>query len=438
MWLNDVLYFLRNYVEFALVELTKREPWQWFLFVFPFFVFGETPRYIIPALLAPILDRLGVGRTSPARVRAFLDSQPSVSVIVAAHNEEERIVDNIRSLLELDYPALEIVVVDDGSTDRTWELARPFADQGRIKLVRNTGAGGRGGRPFATNLGLRAAGGQFIISVDADTTFDLGTVRRILAPFADPRVGAVSGNLKVRNRDDNALTACQACEYLESITLWKTWTSMLGTLLQASGAFGAYRRDALEAVGAWDPELAEDADLSSKLRKVGFKIRFARDAVAFTDVPVGLAGLTRQRMRWAQGFIRTYYRKHLDAMDFRRFDAANFWELLIEFLMTFVMPLAAIAYVLLMLVFLPKFLPLVLVMTYVIYVVTNVFLTLSGLSLSERRGEEWGLLWYALVTPVYKAYLCWVRVYGCTMELLRRRYTDPYLPEQVWREVPRW
>jgi len=436
--LNDLLFVLKDYWEFVLVEVNKREIYEWFLFIFPFFVFGETPRYILPAVVTSAAHLLGyLGRPSP-RAQAFLETRPTVSIVVAAHNEQDVIVDNLTSLVELPYENKEIVVVDDHSDDDTYALARPFADRGEIKLIRNDSPSGRGGRPFATNLGVRASTGQFIISVDADTTFDLGTIHRMLEPFADPEVGAVSGNLKVANRHANAVTACQACEYLESITLWKTWTSMIGTLLQASGAFGAYRRSALERVGLWDPELAEDADLSSKLRKAGYKIRFARDAVAFTHVPDNLQALTLQRKRWAHGFLRTYFRKHRDAMSVKRFGWANFLELLQEFIMQILMPFGYVIYLLLMLVFFPAYLPFILALVYIVYVLTNVLLLVSAISVSERRSEEWGLLWFVVVMPVYKSYFKWVRITSFVKEFFRKSYTDPYLPETVWNQAPRW
>jgi cellulose synthase/poly-beta-1,6-N-acetylglucosamine synthase-like glycosyltransferase len=435
---NDILFFFKDYFEFAMREINKRAFYEWFLFIFPFFVFGETPRYIIPAVVTGILRALGIPRVRVERTRAFLESQPRVSIVVAAHNEEEVIAENIASLVELPWPNKEIIVVDDHSSDRTYELAKPFADRHEIELLRNDAPSGRGGRPFATNMGVRASTGEFVISVDADTTFDLPSIHRMLEPFSNPKVAAVSGNLKVRNRDANVVTACQACEYLQSITLWKTWTSMIGTLLQASGAFGAYRRSALERVGFWDPELAEDADLSSKVRKAGYKIRFARDAVAFTHVPDNLRALTLQRQRWAQGFVRTYFRKHLDAMSVRRHGWANFLELLQEFILQILMPFGYVVYLALMLVFYPAYLPFILVLVYVIYVLTNVVLLVSAISISERRSEEWGLLWYAIVMPLYKSYFRWVRIASYVREFFHKRYRDPYLPDTVWNQVPRW
>ena len=435
---NDILFVLKDYWEFVLVEVGKREIYEWFLFIFPFFVFGETPRYIVPAVVTSIAHMLGYRGRTGGRAQAFLETQPTVSIIVAAHNEEDVITDNIASLVELAYVNKEIIVVDDHSDDNTYALAKPFADRGEIKLIRNESPSGRGGRPFATNLGVRASTGEFIISVDADTTFDLGTIHRMLEPFANPEVGAVSGNLKVANRGVGIITACQACEYLESITLWKTWTSMIGTLLQASGAFGAYRRSALERVGLWDPELAEDADLSSKLRKAGYKIRFACDAVAFTHVPDNLRALTLQRRRWAQGFLRTYFRKHRDAMSIKRFGWANFLELLQEFIMQIVMPFGYVLYLFLMLAFYPSYLPFILALVYVVYVLTNILLLVSAISVSERQREEWGLLWVVIVMPFYKSYFKWVRITSFVREFFRRGYTDPYLPETVWNQAPRW
>ncbi|KPL01550.1 MAG: hypothetical protein AMK75_04355, partial [Planctomycetes bacterium SM23_65] len=114
--LNDILFALKDYWEFMLLEIQKRGTYEWFLFMFPFFIFGETPRYIIPAMVTAALSLFHIPHGRTKRTRAFLETRPSVSIVVAAHDEEEVIVENLTSLVELPYDNKEIILVDDHST----------------------------------------------------------------------------------------------------------------------------------------------------------------------------------------------------------------------------------------------------------------------------------------------------------------------------------
>jgi len=207
-------------------------------------------------------------------------TNPFVSIIVAGRNEADIIGGTIDSLLNLSYKNKEIIVVDDCSDDNMYDICKKYADKGQIRLFRNSSATGRAGRPVATNLGVRMSRGEFIISVDADTSYDYDIIEKMIAPFWNTEIGAVAGNLKIRNIGNTVWADLQAVEYAISIGLWKRWTSFLGTTLQASGAFGAFRKEAIMDVGGWDPELAEDADISLKIKKCGWKIDFAPLAIA--------------------------------------------------------------------------------------------------------------------------------------------------------------
>ena len=143
----------------------------------------------------------------------------------------------------------------------------------------------RGGKSASVNLAIGAARGEIVVIADIDTTFDRDAVAIVLEYFADPTVGAVSGNLGVRNTSTNVITRQQAIEYAIGLALGRRIADALGILTIVSGAFGAFRRDALESVGRQDVEVGEDADLTMKLRRAGWRIRFAPDARALTDVP---------------------------------------------------------------------------------------------------------------------------------------------------------
>lgn len=438
----DVLYLMEVAVQdamsYMLHQFERREIENWIYFCLPFFLLGEMPRYLLPAIILPVLRWFGIPRDDSERKRRFLETKPTVSVLLVGYNEEKSVGNAIRSLLELPYPGLEIIVVDDNSNDRMYEVAKPFADAGKIKLWKNTAACGRSGRPSSSNLALRMATGQFILSIDADTTFDRDTIEHMIGPFHDPQVGAVAGNLMPRNIGASHWADMQAIEYLVSISLWKRWLDVLGMNMQASGAFGAFRRSALDQVGAWDPELAEDADLSLKVKKCGWKLVFAPDAMASTAVPEPLKVLIGQRVRWEKGALRTYYRKHLNIMDVRRFDPRNALELALEFFFSVCCTYLYAGYLVFMLISDPKLMVFILAVCHVMYWICALITAASAISFSKRRALEWTLLLKTFWFPSYKGLFRWVRLYALTLEFLRINYDESYLPQTAWRNTPKW
>lgn len=420
-------------------EFTNKSLLYWVYLLFPFFVFAELPRYIIPAFVVPLTNMFrGRRAREVAKKKAFLMNNYLVSIIIPARNEEKAIRETILSLKETNYPNKQIIVVDDGSTDATYAIAKPFADAGVIELVKSGTETGRGGKSFAMNLALKLCRGDYIMQVDADTSFDRNVIQEMLAPFADPKVGGVTGNIKVRNAGKNLVTKCQMCEYLLSISLWRNWASKIGVLLQMAGGLSMFRRDALEDVGGWDSELVEDADMTMKVRKLGLKTLFARDAVAFTSVPEGLNTLAAQRRRWERGFFRTFFRKHLNAMLPWRFHASNFIELVLQFFFTILCPYLYYAYFAALLVFKPWLIPLFIVASYVLYVGFFFLLLFVAISLSERRRQEWPYLIYIPILPLFNEFLRFVRAVSYIKELFRIGYEDPHLPRKTWEHTPRW
>jgi len=435
---HDIAFILLQVQATFMNELGNRPLFEWFLFFFPFFVFGEIPRYVMPAFIILGDKYFGVTRENIRAKNMFMSTSPTVSVLLVGYNEAPNIANAIDSLLEFDYPAMEIVVVDDGSTDDTYQQAKPFADRGLIKLYRNNSASGRAGRPAASNMALQLASGEFILSVDADTTFDRDALVQMISPFYDPNVGVVAGNIKPRNADANMLTRMQAIEYLQSITLWKSWLEMLGWNMQASGAFGAFRRAALQEVSAWDSELAEDADLSLKLKKAGWKIVFVPRAIAMTNVPEKLQQLMIQRHRWDRGLLRTYFRKHISLMKFWLFDWRNTAEMSLELLFSVVLTAFYVVWLIFMLIFFPAILAFAIIIMYVVYVLVTIFTVSVAVYTSERAHEESNLLAYTLFFPLYKGFFRWVRLYAFILEYFRLNYEQSYLPESAWRNTEKW
>jgi cellulose synthase/poly-beta-1,6-N-acetylglucosamine synthase-like glycosyltransferase/peptidoglycan/xylan/chitin deacetylase (PgdA/CDA1 family) len=227
------------------------------------------------------------------------------SVIVPAFNEEKVIVQTVERLLDSDHPELEIIVVDDGSKDKTFEVLQArFTGENRVSLIQVA----NGGKARALNVGLSRASGEIIVALDADTVFQRDTIPRLLRWFDDPKVGAVAGNAKVGNRT-NMVTRWQALEYIVAQNLERRALAALGTLTVVPGAVGAWRRSALLALGGFRSDtLAEDQDLTIGMQEKGYRVRFDSSAIAWTEAPSTFSGLAKQRFRWAYGTLQCLWK----------------------------------------------------------------------------------------------------------------------------------
>jgi cellulose synthase/poly-beta-1,6-N-acetylglucosamine synthase-like glycosyltransferase/peptidoglycan/xylan/chitin deacetylase (PgdA/CDA1 family) len=246
-------------------------------------------------------ERRQAGATSP-------DTR-HVSVIVPAFNEEKVIGLTVERILESDHRDLEVIVIDDGSQDRTAEVVRNrFGNDHRVVLLSIA----NGGKANALNVGLRHARGEIIVALDADTQFQRDTIARLVRWFADEKVGAVAGNAKVGNRT-NMITRWQALEYIVAQNLERRALAALGTLTVIPGAVGAWRRSALLSMGGFRSDtLAEDQDLTIGMQEHGFQVRFDSSAIAWTEAPSTIRGLAKQRFRWAYGTLQCLWKyRHL-------------------------------------------------------------------------------------------------------------------------------
>ncbi len=270
-----------------------------------------------------------------------LDRYPSLSILVPAYNEEKCIAATLETLIEADYPDKEIIVVDDGSTDQTFQIASRYVNQG-IKVLRRP----NGGKAMALNYGLLFAKGEIIVTVDADSLITKTALLELVQRFQDPTVVGVAGNVKVLNRT-NLLTKLQALEYIFDINISRRALDIFGAIPVIPGCLGAFRRDALHSSGAWDSEtvtedydvtvkasktravtlnnghlttypLAPDFTITLKQAKVGRVIQASSRALAYTEAPQSLGDLWRQRMRWYRGNFQTLF-KHRDVFHNPRF-----------------------------------------------------------------------------------------------------------------------
>lgn len=237
------------------------------------------------------------------------DNPPLVSVLIPAYNEEKVITSSIRQILKSRYVNLEVIVVDDGSTDATSAVVTGhFANEPRVRLITIPNAG----KAHAVNTALRESHGDVVVALDADTQFEPETIPRLVRWFGDPTIGAVAGNAKVGNRV-NLITVWQALEYITAQNLERRALAALGAITVVPGAVGAWRRTALEQLGGFPADtLAEDQDLTLAVQKAGYRTLFDSAAIAWTEAPDTARGLARQRFRWAYGTLQCLW-KHRDA-----------------------------------------------------------------------------------------------------------------------------
>lgn len=228
---------------------------------------------------------------------------PPVTLIVPAYNEGPVIQSAIRSLLDLDYPSYEILVVDDGSSDDTY--AKASALEGRygsvtVRVVSKSNAG----KANALNTGIALARHGYVVCMDGDSRLSRDAVRVAMRHFADPKVGAVAGNVKVVNRV-NLWSRLQALEYIEGLNMARRAQGFIRAVNIIPGPIGVFRREALAEVGGYDTDtFAEDADLTIKVLTAGWHVVYEPRAIARTEAPERLLDLIKQRYRWTRGILQ--------------------------------------------------------------------------------------------------------------------------------------
>lgn len=230
---------------------------------------------------------------------------PSVSVIIPAFNEERVIAQSVARVLASDYPGLQVIVVDDGSKDRTSAVVgEAFAGEPRVRLLTLP----NGGKAAALNRALRDATGEVVIALDADTQFEPETITKLARWFADPGLGAVAGDARVGNRV-NLVTRWQAVEYITAQNLERRALAGFDAMTVVPGAVGAWRRAALDAVGGYPEDtLAEDQDLTIAIQRAGWRVTYDPRAVAWTEAPETFRALAKQRYRWAFGTLQCLWK----------------------------------------------------------------------------------------------------------------------------------
>lgn len=253
-------------------------------------------------------------RRAAAGADAAMDGDayaPSVAVLVPAYNESAVIVRTVETLLSQTYSGvMEILVIDDGSSDDTYAVAHArFANDPRVQVYSKP----NGGKASALNFGLHIATADVVIGLDADTLFESDTIAKLVQPLHNPAVAAVAGNAKVGNRL-NLITRWQAIEYITSQNLDRRAFALLNGITVVPGAVGAWRRDLVLTAGGFSHDtLAEDQDLTLTLLKSGYRVAYAPQAIAWTEAPDTVKGLLKQRFRWSYGTLQCMW-KHRQAL----------------------------------------------------------------------------------------------------------------------------
>jgi len=259
-------------------------------------------RLIVVGLFA-VIDRL----RKPYR-HASPGFNPRVAVLIPAYNEETVIVRTIRSVLNSDYTNLHVIVIDDGSSDRTPEVAATaFAKEiaaGRVKVLTKRNEGKAAGLNYA----LDRMKEEIFVGIDADTVIAADAISKLIPHFEDPRIGAIAGNAKVGNRV-NLWTRWQALEYITSQNFERRALDLFHVVTVVPGAIGAWRTAPVKAAGGYPLNtVAEDADLTMNLLEQGLRVDFEDRALAYTEAPIDAKGLMRQRFRWSFGTLQAIWK----------------------------------------------------------------------------------------------------------------------------------
>ncbi|CAN5580580.1 glycosyltransferase [soil metagenome] len=309
--------------EQVMPTLTPKQRWQARVDSVAFFFYGFFSHFVVwmffvgDVLMSARLIIIGVfaiiDRFRKRKNFAGPDYAPRVAVLIPAYNEEKVIVRTIRSVMMSNYKNLRIVVIDDGSSDKTSEVARlaypnDIASGRLIVLTKENG-----GKADALNYALDTLEEEVYIGIDADGVIAHDAITRLVPHFANPKIGAVAGNAKVGNRV-NLWTRWQALEYITSQNFERRALDLFDVVMVVPGAIGAWRTAAVKAGGGYHTNtVAEDADLTMNMLEQGYSVIYEDQALAFTEAPVNADGLMRQRFRWSFGILQAIF-KHRGAI----------------------------------------------------------------------------------------------------------------------------
>lgn len=415
---------------------TANLSWDYLVTTYWFLLFVEFPRYYLTDIVA--VARYGATwrsrthREAEAR-RALFVERPLVTVMAPGKNEGKNLYHMIETLREQTYDNLEIIIIDDGSDDATPLICADLQRAGLIdSFYRMTD---RGGKASAANCGLEHARGKYLVHIDSDSSLDRNAIEEILLPFyMDRDVRGVGGCIKVRNADDSMCASMQALEYLRTIQVGRMATDMLGIFHIISGAFGAFETETLRQLGGWDIGPGLDGDITQKIRKAGFKVRFANKAVCLTNVPVRWGKLFKQRLRWSKSLIRFRVRKHRDIFwSNRNFSFSNMISNLDCIIYDCVFNYIWLFYIITLVLSNADRIADVILVGWLIRLSFSIMAFVAMQAVSERSRQERRLGALLIFHTLYMGYFLRVaRLVGHTVEIFfRSSYRDKWNPEKT-------
>jgi peptidoglycan-N-acetylglucosamine deacetylase len=334
------------------------------------------------------------------------------SVIIPAYNESAVIQSCIKSVLASRYRFFEVIVVDDGSKDNTYEMASAIHDR-RLWVFRKE----NGGKASALNYGISKARAPFVIAIDADTIFRHKTIRNLMRHFYNPKVGAVSGNTRIVNQH-KLITKLQSLEYIIGFNLDRRMGDLLDCIAVVPGAVGAFRRSALLKVGKFSFDtLAEDTDLTLSIKEAGYKIVYDEEAVALTEAPATIRDLLKQRFRWTFGTMQCVWKHKRSLFNPKRGSLGLIglpYIVFFQILFPLVSPLFDVA---LLIGLLNRQYGLML-MSFGLYVVVDVITAATALKLD---GEKLRKLWILIPQRIVYRQLMYYVIFRSCINVLRGR-----------------
>ncbi len=364
---------------------------------------------------------------------------PSVAVMIVGLNEGDTIKHALESVYDT-YPRMELFVVDDGSSDDMAHQANLFAQNHRGVTILSRKL--RGGKSSAMNMPLPMITSEIVVVIDSDSHLAEGAIWRIVQPFKDPMVAAVSGSVSARNPFVNLCTWLQALEYRRSIFVGRILLSRLGILGIVSGALGAFRKTTLDKFGGWDVGPGEDGDLTIKFRKAGYKIGYVPEASCLTNVPTNFKVLTKQRRRWEWAAVTFECRKHIDAGNpfGKHFRLDNFFMMLERWIFNVILVYVSVIYwIYLLLFFEPRLIMYLLMTFYSLYVVADLIQTAIVIYYSSDKKRDLLMGIGSPLMPIYYFYQKIVTLIAITEEIFSRRsFRDNFVPERVRNATWHW